>query len=180
MILARIILGFLAIEPMSGYDLLRAFRTSAAYFWNADKAQIYRTLARLVDDGFARTEIIPGTDAPDRVVHHLTDTGRDALTAWLVSDPNRQAERDEFIARIFFAEALDDAALLRLIDERREAAASALDALRAVQGDLPDFAPTEDRGAWLRAQTLSLGIRNHETHLAWLDELRAGVTEGAR
>ncbi|WP_306769925.1 hypothetical protein [Microbacterium karelineae] len=40
MILARIILGFLADRLMTGCDLMRAFSGSAAHFWSADKAQI--------------------------------------------------------------------------------------------------------------------------------------------
>ncbi len=45
------ILGFLSMKPLSGYDLKRLFNMSAAYFWPADQAQIYRTLKKLTDHG---------------------------------------------------------------------------------------------------------------------------------
>ena len=42
------ILGFLAIRPLSGYDLKKLFAYSASFFWPADQAQIYRALKKLV------------------------------------------------------------------------------------------------------------------------------------
>jgi len=178
-VLARIILGFLAISPMSGYDLIRAFRTSAAHFWSADKAQIYRTLARLVADGHARTEVVPGTGAPDRVVHHLEASGRDLLIEWLASDQKPQAERDAFTAQIFFAESLTTGELRGILDARRAAAVDARDALRAVERSLPNADPTTQRGAWLRRKTLEQGIRAHEAHIEWLDDIRTGLGDAA-
>lgn len=175
MILARIILGFLVIAPMTGYDLMRAFRSSAAHFWRADKAQIYRTLARLVDDGHARAEIVPGEGGPDRVVHEITGAGRDALVEWLASGPARPAERDEFLARVFFAESLDPRVLRRFLAASRDVADASLQALRDVGRDLPETDPATDRGAWLRRMTLEHGIRSHEMHIAWIDELEVGL-----
>ncbi|WP_309126898.1 PadR family transcriptional regulator [Microbacterium sp.] len=173
--LARIILGFLTVQPMSGYDLIRAFRTSAAYFWNADKAQIYRTLSRLVEAGHARKEIVPGRDAPDRAVHHITDAGRHALTEWLQSDPAEQPERDAFIARIFFAGSLEVEALQGVIGLRLEAARSSLGELRALRSSVPSPDPGHDRAGWLRSMTLDHGIRTNETHIDWLEQLLAGL-----
>lgn len=160
---------------MSGYDLIGAFRSSAAHFWNADKAQIYRTLARLVADGHARTEVIPGDGAPDRVLHHLEDSGRDVLVEWLASDQKPQAERDAFAAQIFFAESLTTDELRGVLVARRAAAADARDTLRAVERSLPAADPRTQRGAWLRHMTLEQGIRAHEAHIDWIDELWAGL-----
>ncbi|MEI3843083.1 MULTISPECIES: PadR family transcriptional regulator [unclassified Microbacterium] len=178
MTLSRIILGFLSIQPMSGYDLMRAFATSAAYFWHADKAQIYRTLARLVDDGLARTEVIAGTHAPDRVLHHLTDEGRLRLRDWLAQPGTPQSTRDAFVARIFFAGELGDAELQSLIAARVAETTAARDALERIRAQTPAADPATDRAAWLRAMTLDQGIREHQEHLAWLERLRNGI-EGA-
>lgn len=175
MILARIILGFLSLQPMTGYDLMRAFQSSASYFWSADKAQIYRTLARLVADGHARVETVPGTDAPDRVVHHLTRAGKDVLDEWLASDPDRQPERDAFLARMFFAGDLDDDALRSVIARRRGETVAARDELRRIRERTPRPDPSADRAGWLRSMTLDHGIRDHDLHIEWLDDLLAGI-----
>ncbi|MFC9561555.1 PadR family transcriptional regulator [Agromyces sp. NPDC056965] len=175
MTLSRIILGFLALRSMTGYDLMRAFATSAAYFWHADKAQIYRTLGRLVEEGFACTEVVPGTNAPDRIVHHVTGRGRDALRAWLVAPPTQQAPRDPFIARMFFAGELNDDELFALIDARVADATAERDALLAIRTKTVRPTPGGDRSGWLRSMTLDQGIREHDENLEWLAAVRAGL-----
>ena len=66
MSLKHAILGFLSYQPFSGYDLKKAFDRSVRHFWPANQSQIYRTLARITDQGWAEVEIIQQTDRPDR------------------------------------------------------------------------------------------------------------------
>ena len=82
------ILGFLNYQPCSGYDLKKLFDTSVRHFWQADQSQIYRTLARLLEQGLAEQEIIEQDDRPDRKVYHITGPGRQALRNWLVGPPD--------------------------------------------------------------------------------------------
>lgn len=170
MILARIILGYLSIGPMTGYDLKRHFDSSAAYFWSADKAQIYRTLATLVTDGLAETEVVPGDGAPDRVLHRITPAGRSALATWLDSPLDRQPERDPFLARLFFAG--DDAELVhQLVTARRALASTFVRELEQVRADTPQVDRSENPAAWLRIKTLEHGIASGRQELSWLDSL---------
>ena len=41
------LLGLLAVEPASGYDLKRAINRSTYFIWNATGPQIYSTLHKL-------------------------------------------------------------------------------------------------------------------------------------
>lgn len=174
MILSRIILGFLALGPMTGYDLKHLFDSSAAYFWSADKAQIYRTLASLVAEGLAETEVVPGDGAPDRIVHRITAAGRDALSAWLDSPLDRQSERDPFLARLFFA-GDDEHRVRQLVTGRRGAVAAFVRELEQVRSDLPEVDRDRDPAAWLRVQTLEHGIASGQHELTWLDTLLEDV-----
>jgi DNA-binding PadR family transcriptional regulator len=164
-ILSRIILGLLAIAPMTGYDLKRHFDSTVGHFWAADKAQIYRTLAQLVVDGYAEVETVAGSGAPDRQEHRITPAGRAALAAWLASEPERHVERDPFLARVFFGAGLDDDGLRSLFARRRVAAEAKLALFERMRAE--DEAP--DRGARLRLATLDNGIAHLRTELAWLD-----------
>ena len=56
MSLEHAILGFLNYKPLSGYDLKKIFDTSVRHFWAADQSQIYRTLNRLTERGWAEME----------------------------------------------------------------------------------------------------------------------------
>ena len=56
--LKHAILGFLSIKSLTGYELKKAFDRSVDHFWPADQSQIYRTLSRLVEEGFLTVEEI--------------------------------------------------------------------------------------------------------------------------
>jgi len=173
-ILSRIILGFLALGPMTGYDLKRHFDSSAAYFWSADKAQIYRTLSSLVADGLAETEVVPGDGAPDRILHRITSAGQDALSAWLDSPLDRQSERDPFLARLFFA-GDDRQRVHQLVTSRRGALADFVAELEQIRSRIPEVTRTQDPAAWLRVQTLEHGIASGQHELSWLETLLEDV-----
>ncbi|RPF21152.1 PadR family transcriptional regulator [Myceligenerans xiligouense] len=173
MILARIILGLLDLAPMSGYDLKRHFDTTINHFWTADRAQIYRTLGRLVEDGLVTVETVAGAKAPDKHEHRITEQGRATLREWLGSDLDRQPERDAFLARLFFAGSLDDAELGDLLARHRAATREQLDALEAIRAAAP---PPADRRARLRIATLHCGLARGRAELAWLDEITKELT----
>ncbi|MFC4852037.1 PadR family transcriptional regulator [Actinophytocola glycyrrhizae] len=164
MVLSRIILGLLAHAAMTGYDLKRHFDSTVGHFWTADKAQIYRTLAKLVEEGYAEVETVAGARAPDRQEHRITAAGRAALAAWVASEPERHVERDPFLARVFFGADLDDDGLRSLFARRRDPARAQLARLERMRAETE----AHDRGARLRLATLDYGIAQLRTELAWL------------
>jgi DNA-binding PadR family transcriptional regulator len=173
MILARLVLGLLNLAPMTGYDLKRVFDSSISHFWAADKAQIYRTLAALVHDGYATVEVIPQDSYPDRQEHHITAAGRSALRAWLGSELPPQAAREPFLARVFFAGGLPRAEVLALLRVRREEAGSTLTRLTDKRGGLSAVAG--DRTSYLTIATLDNAIAHARAELAWLDTVERDV-----
>ncbi|MGO2110386.1 MAG: PadR family transcriptional regulator [Pseudoclavibacter sp.] len=177
MVLARIILGFLAIAPMTGYDLKRHFDETVNHFWSADKAQIYRTLASLVDDGLAAVETVPGRGAPDRQEHRITQAGRAALAEWLASPPERQARRNPLLARVFFGDALGPDDLRARLAAHREAVTATLETF---EGVLDEFAREDahDPGTRLRLATVENGLAHARAELAWVDGLLADLATG--
>ena len=168
MLLSRIILGFLAIAPMTGADLKRHFDTTVSHFWSADKAQIYRTLAALVEGELATSTVVRGIDTPDRHEHRITPAGRAALDAWLTSELDRQPNREAFLARIFLSDTLGDADVAALVARRRATAHEQLAALEALGSSAPSPAT---RGERLRLATLDNGLRHLRAELDWLDSL---------
>ncbi|KAA1425083.1 PadR family transcriptional regulator [Mumia zhuanghuii] len=164
--LRHAVLGLLSIRPMSGYDLGRAFAGSVAHFWYADQSQIYRVLDRLAVDGAIETERVRQEKLPDRLVHSLTDAGRSELRDWLISPLEQDRPKEPFLARLFFAAALSDDEVARLLDEREQETRKVLEQLRAIP------VPTGDRAAELQAATLRSGVAHAEAELDWLDDTR--------
>ena len=60
-----------------------AFDLSIHHFWPADQSRIYRTLGRLIEQGWAKVEVIEQTDRLDRKLYTITQAGRKALLHWL-------------------------------------------------------------------------------------------------
>lgn len=119
MSLRHAMLGLLAVEPATGYELTAKFDKSLGNAWHASHSQIYPELARLEDQGMV--EVI--AEGPRRSkTWALTDVGREELRHWLVEvEPSRQ-QRSESALRMFLAP--------RLL--------SPADARRALERDLAD------------------------------------------
>ena len=112
MSLENAILGFLNYQPFTGYDLKKLFDSSIRHFWYADQSQIYRTLARLTEDGLAEMEHVPQEDRPDRKLYHITPKGRQAFDAWLRGPFPQQASRSGPLVQVFFSARLNQEDLI--------------------------------------------------------------------
>lgn len=167
MILQRLILGLLTLAPMTGYDLKKHFDSSINHFWKADKAQIYRTLAQLVDRGLATVQRVQQENYPDRHEHRITAAGRQVLDEWLASPLEAPTSRDAFLGRVFFAGELEREAVLEMLRERRAQTEEQLREHREQRADIGGHV-LADRRAYLMAATLDQGIGHLEAELQWL------------
>ncbi|KAB2352347.1 PadR family transcriptional regulator [Actinomadura rudentiformis] len=165
MSLRHAILGLLAGQPMSGYELKRAIDESVGHFWTADQSQIYRTLSGLVDDGLAARRTVVQEDRPNLHLHSVTASGLAELDRWLASGLQATPTREPFLARLFFAERLPLDEVRKLLDARRQETSELLTALEAVA--MPE--PSGSLGHALRSATLANGITHARAELEWLD-----------
>jgi PadR family transcriptional regulator, regulatory protein AphA len=96
------LLGLLAVQPASGYDLKRAINRSTYFIWNATGPQIYNTLHNLRAEGYITSKALPQTGKPDKQIHTITGSGRAALKAFMGEPIRASVTRDEVLLRIFF------------------------------------------------------------------------------
>ena len=113
------VLGLVALEPRSGYDIKRIVDRSIRHFWAASYGQIYPELRRLEERGW-----IAGEDAPTggraRRVYRITVEGSGRLSEWLHGEETRVELRDESLLRLFFSDTLPRVHALGLLAARRE------------------------------------------------------------
>jgi PadR family transcriptional regulator AphA len=95
------LLGLLAVEPASGYDLKRAIDRSTYFIWNATGPQIYNTLHKLRDEGYVTSKSLPQVGKPDKQIHTITPRGRTALQEFMSEPIRASVTRDEVLLRIF-------------------------------------------------------------------------------
>jgi PadR family transcriptional regulator, regulatory protein AphA len=174
------ILGFLNYQPCSGYDLKKLFDTSVRHFWQADQSQIYRTLARLLQQGYAEQEVVEQEDRPDRKVYTITPAGRGALREWLAGPPPMEGARSAPLVQVFFAGQMSDAEILA----KFEGFAAIMRALLAQYEQVPDTADllktelNSPREHYFWMLTLDNGIRNMRANLEWAENVIQQIKSG--
>jgi DNA-binding PadR family transcriptional regulator len=158
-----VILGLLAFEPRTGYDIKRATDRSTRFFWGASYGQIYPELRRLEDAGLVRSREEPRGELP-RKVYTLTRRGRDALEAWL-SDTSEQYEvRDEGLLKLFFGELMPPDRLAELVRRRRQWYEEVAALFRHIGNEL---GPIDDPSG----EVLRYGIELMEWNVSWWKQL---------
>jgi PadR family transcriptional regulator, regulatory protein AphA len=174
------ILGFLNYHPYTGYDLKKIFDTSIRHFWPADQSQIYRTLSRLTEQGFAEMEKVPQSDRPDRKVYHITDSGRTKMLKWLAGPVPTGEPRSAPLIQVFFAGQLSDKEILN----KFEGFAAILRAILAQYDHVPEqLGPyqqeiTSPREHFFWMLTLDNGIRNMRANLEWAESVIKRIKAG--
>lgn len=117
------ILGFLALEPTSGYSLKQRFEGSVGSFWSVTQSQIYRELGVLERDGLVHARREAGDGKPDRKVYSLTAAGRAGLQQWLREPLEPLQLRHPLLLKFVFASELDPALLDQLLERYQQAQA---------------------------------------------------------
>lgn len=96
------LLGLLAVEPASGYDLKRAINRSTYFIWNATGPQIYNTLHKLREEGCITSRSLAQDGKPDKQIHTISAWGRTRLEEFMSEPIHASVTRDEVLLRIFF------------------------------------------------------------------------------
>jgi len=165
----EVLLGMLAIEAMSGYDLGVTIRSSVGHIWNESYGQIYPNLKKLEAEGFVTAKTERQKGKPDKRIYSLTKKGRERLTRWLAVDPQPEIARNELLLKLFFGDQTSVDVLIghmRGMIEREEAVFNELTRL-----EREDIAQSQQYpGAPYWKMAARFGQMELEAHLRWARE----------
>lgn len=181
MSLEHAILGFLCEQPRTGYDLkTRCFDRAADSFWDADQAQIYRTLDRLQKNSLVSATTRRGTNKPDRKVYKPTPAGRAVFATWAASPLPLPTLREPFLAQVYLGELLSDSELLELLTEHRALRATRRTALHEHLEGLSILPATcSARAAELKTAAIRAAIAREDASIEWADECISSIETGS-
>jgi DNA-binding PadR family transcriptional regulator len=165
------ILGLLARQPCSGYDLRRICATTPLGHFSSSPGAVYPALERLAEDGLVRGAVADPAAARQRVVFSLTPAGSAALDAQLmlpVSPEDVIWAFDHVILRFAFMDRLGPAVVLRFLAEVIDGAEAYVRQLERVREGMPALPSPVPRLA------LEHGIRSYRGHADWA---RAAIAE---
>ncbi len=103
MSLRHAILGFLELDPATGYTLQQRFDGSVRAFWTATQSQIYRELHALDREQMVQVEVVPQDGKPPRKIYSTTAAGRAELRRWLEAPVEPMQLRDPLMLKLVFA-----------------------------------------------------------------------------
>jgi DNA-binding PadR family transcriptional regulator len=150
-----LLLGMVALGPMSGYDIKQMADGSTRHFWQISYGQIYPELKALEKAGMVQAaEAARGSR--QRTLHQVTDAGGEALREWVSDSTVSPVElRDEMLLKLFFSDSVgkqERIALARNMAQRHRDAAGGLAAQepRKLEAPCP-----------MRLEVLQFGIGLH-------------------
>ena len=175
MSLAHALLGLLAVEPRSGYELTKAFAGDLGrYAWQAGHTSIYPELNKLADRGLVE---VTNEGARGSRTYSVTRRGYAELRSWMLTPPGQGKIRNEQVLRMFLISALEPEDALALLHGIAEHTASESAQLRDVMRQAPAEIPTGAAGfGYLAAE---FGIRQYDAVHGWalwaIDRLRGSA-----
>jgi DNA-binding PadR family transcriptional regulator len=168
MSLAHAILGFLLQAQRTGYDLKTScFDRCIAHLWSADQAQIYRTLDKLVEQGWITYAIEIQRDRPNRKVYSVTEAGKAELIRWLQNPQPLPTVRDPLPIQLFFAAQLPNKTTIHLLEQHLAARREKLAECERIELPTLDD-PIASREQLMQRLVLELAIRKEQTYIDWL------------
>lgn len=161
-----LILGLLAEQPMTGYDIKKRVEAALTAATNASYGTLYPTLHKLLKESAVEVQEVPQVSRPSKKVYRITDTGRHELHDWLRQPPAADQIRREFLLKLYLGKDLPSHELLSLVIARRGEAEAMLKTLRMEQK-----AVSNPRQAWVMDYALSLC----KAELDWLAQLETKI-----
>jgi DNA-binding PadR family transcriptional regulator len=164
----EVLLGILAIEPMSGYDLGQNIRASVGHIWNESYGQIYPNLKRLEAAGFVTAKTERQKGKPDRRIYSITGKGRERLVKWLAVQPQPEIPRNEFLLKLFFGERIPTEILIGWVERMIESESGVLRELERVERE--EIAQNQHYpGAPYWKMAARFGQMELKAHLKWAE-----------
>lgn len=163
------ILGLVAHEPASGYDIKKLVEQMLSHFWNESYGQIYPILKQLAAEGLAVRKTQRQKGKPDRQLYSVTPKGVDELREWLLEPVQFQATRNETLLKLFFGYQAPPEESIKHVEHYRDHHLQQLE----LYTDLERMLKNEegdgvDLSFWM--MTLSHGKYTSRAMIRWADE----------
>lgn len=115
---AYVVLGLIGkYENVTAYGLKKAISAVIGNFWKIGHPQVYAVTRRLSEEGYI-AELLEETGRRRRSFR-LTQKGRDSFAAWMAdSDVFHVEYRDTGTLKLFFADGMDDEAMLAFAESQ--------------------------------------------------------------
>ena len=170
MSLKHAILVLLETEPSSGYDLLKQFKNSLGYFWNAKHQQIYQQLKLLSNEQLIECSLEKQAGKPDKKVYKITDEGVTELASWLAEPVRPNKINDALLVKIYGGHLTSQKNLLNELESHLTLHHTTLQQLKEIEFKYLNLSQDLQKKYRLPYITLRRGILGEEAWIQWAIE----------
>ncbi len=180
-----VILGLLKTRPMHGYELFQQFEGGTlGEIVHLEMSQMYAFLKKLERLDYIEAEIELQGTRPPRKIYHLTHSGQDLFTRWLMQPVEKPRDiRILFLIKLYFVQRFLPRETLALVEQQIRACQHFLahlqDRQHAVTSD-NRASKSEDDAAFFDRVVLTSRIHQTRALLDWLHELQGEMAEAHR
>lgn len=172
------ILGFLSMEPASGYDMKIKMEQSTDHFWKEGDGSIYPILKQLLGEGLVSVGVANAASNKPKKIYAITVAGKNVLQDWLEKDPEPAQHRNELLLKVFFGWNQAPEVTLRHLTDFRHKVSTKLQKCYSSplisKVNSGDFTAAELH----RFLVLKAGISCSEAHVKWCDDAIALLMRG--
>lgn len=181
-LLGYALLGMLARQPGTGYELSRRMTQTVSFYWTWRHSQVYGQLADLNDRQLIRYRTVDGAGPRETKRYSITPTGRHALTAWVATPAEPHQDRDPLLLRVHSLWTVDGEQARRLLEDTRAESVERLDVYRLISQEIEadGNAATWGHPDFSGYATVRAGIAFREGRIDWCDWLLAQIPDADR
>jgi DNA-binding PadR family transcriptional regulator len=170
-----VILGLLAHEDLTGYDIKKQIDGAISFFWKGSFGSIYPALGEMEKQGLVRRKKSGNTGGREKIIYQITGEGRDTLKSWLNDEKAANDLKYETLLKMYFGGTEDRSVTIRNIEIFEEQVKENLEILRLYKENLEKVLDQEDHIHFYL--TATFGIETYEAYLRWCNKAKKILKE---
>lgn len=166
-----VILGLLAEQPLSGYQIKKLVDIRFKFFWSESFGQIFPALKSLAAEGLAEECAQEHTGGRAAKTYQITPAGREALVAWLGQPVEKESLRLEILLKTYFSNYAAPEVMLGHLAAFEQSHAQQLHILGLFQKEL-EHIPDDDENHREVLRVIDFGQKVNTAYLEWCRDTR--------
>ncbi|MBE5841439.1 MAG: PadR family transcriptional regulator [Butyrivibrio sp.] len=170
-----VILGLLAHEDLTGYDIKKQIDGAISFFWKGSFGSIYPALGEMEKQGLVKRKKSDKSSGREKIVYQITKDGKETLKAWLNDEKAINDLKYETLLKMYFGGIQDRSVTIRNIEIFEQQVKENLEVLKFYKGNLEKVLDKEDHVHYYL--TVLFGIETYEAYLKWCNKAKKIMKE---
>ena len=166
----KVILGLLAHEDLTGYDIKKQIDGAISFFWKGSFGSIYPALGDMEKQGLVKHRKADAAGGREKIIYQITRKGKDTLKTWLNDEKVTNDLKYETLLKMYFGGSEDRNVTIRNIEIFEEQVKGNLEILKIYKENLEKVLDQEDHIHFYL--TVTFGMETYEAYLRWCNKAR--------